>query len=89
MCKTYILYSSIRNKYYVGHTCDELDERIRKHKTNHHGFTGKTNDWVLVYHKGFESKSQAYAYEREIKSWKSRQRIELLVRPSGSEHPAL
>ncbi len=44
----YILYSATLNKYYIGHSSD-LENRIKKHNTNHKGFTGKVNDWKLVY----------------------------------------
>ncbi|WP_333908729.1 hypothetical protein [Marinigracilibium pacificum] len=35
-------------------------------------------DWELVYHEEFETKTDAYALEREIKGWKSRKKIEAL-----------
>ena len=76
---TYILFSQSLNKYYVGSSSDELKERLRRHNTNHKGFTGGIGDWTIVYQEGFESKSQAYAREREIKAWKSRKRIEKLI----------
>ncbi len=44
----YIIYSQQLDKYYVGHTSN-LDERLKKHHTNHKGFTGKANDWAVVY----------------------------------------
>ena len=78
MCHLYILYSSQIDKYYIGHTCDELSERLRKHNTNHKGFTGKANDWELVYTESFPQKEEAYARERQIKKWKSRIKIEQL-----------
>lgn len=80
MCFTYILYSKTLNKYYVGYTCDDLVERLRKHNSNHKGFTGKSSDWLLVYHEAFNNKQAASTREREIKSWKSRKRIEALLR---------
>ena len=64
--------------YYVGTTAD-LEERIRKHNTNHKGFTGKANDWEGVYIEEYESKSKALNREREIKKWKSRKMIEYLI----------
>ena len=79
----YILFSVIKNRYYVGYTGDDLTERIRKHNTNHKGFTGKTGDWVLKYHEAFETKAAAMKREVEIKSWKSRKLIERLI---GSAH---
>ncbi len=68
-----------RNIYYVGYTCDDLQERIRRHNTSHKGFTGKTGDWELKYSKTFEEKEQALAFEQQIKKWKSRKMIEVLI----------
>ena len=75
----YILYSSICDRYYVGHTGDDLQERLRKHNSNHKGFTGKASDWIIVYTETYPTKVTAYQREREIKAWKSRKKIELLI----------
>ena len=72
----YILYSEKKDQYYIGHTGDKLQERLRKHNSNHKGFTGTTADWKIVHHESFDSKSSAYERERELKAWKSRARIE-------------
>ena len=84
MYTCYILYSPIRNKYYIGHTGDDLSERLRKHNSHHKGFTGNTGDWKIVYIEQYTSKQEAYSREREIKSWKSSRRIGQLI---GSKHP--
>ena len=76
----YILYSPSANKYYIGHTTDSLDERIRKHNSNHKGFTGGRGDWTLMYHEVFETKSEALSREKQVKAWKSRKAIEQLIR---------
>ena len=76
---TYILYSENLDKYYVGYTSTSLDERLRKHNTNHKGFTGRTNDWKVAYVESFETKKDAYARERAIKAKKSRSYIEQLI----------
>ena len=78
-CYTYILYSKLLDKYYVGYTNILIEERIKKHNTNHKGFTGKANDWVVVYVEVFDSKNEAYARERKIKAKKSRKYIEKLI----------
>jgi putative endonuclease len=78
-CFTYILYSKLIDHYYIGYTCDDLKERLRKHSTNHKGFTGRSHDWIVVYKKSFENKTEAYAFERLIKSKKSRKYIEQLI----------
>jgi putative endonuclease len=75
----YILFSSIRNRFYVGHTGDDLQERLIKHNSTHKGFSGKVGDWEIVYTEAYPTKTAAYQREREIKLWKSRKKIELLV----------
>jgi putative endonuclease len=75
----YILYSELLNKYYIGHTGDSLEERLRKHNSKHKGFTGGIGDWQIVYREVFSTKSEAYAKERQIKGWKSRKKIEALI----------
>ena len=75
----YILFSSVKNKYYVGFTGDNLNERIRKHNTNHKGFTGGIGDWELKYSECFETKIEASNREKQIKNWKSRLLIEKLI----------
>ena len=75
----YILHSRTKNKYYIGHTGDDLQERLRRHNSDHKGFTGKTGDWTIVYKEEFKTRTEAYAREREIKSWKSRKKIEKII----------
>ncbi|KFF16804.1 GIY-YIG nuclease family protein [Flavobacterium hydatis] len=75
----YILYSKALNQYYIGHTSESLEERLRKHLSNHSGFTGKAKDWTVVYFEEFETKSLAYKRELEVKKWKSRLRVEKLI----------
>ena len=79
MCVCNILYSEKFGKFYIGHTCDEIAERLRKHNSNHKGFTGKVEDWQLVYLEQCKSKEEAIHREIEIKQWKSRKRIQALV----------
>lgn len=77
---TYILFSEKLDSYYIGYTGDTLQERLRNHNTNHKGFTGKTNDWVYKYIEKFETKKEAYARERYIKSRKSKMYLEKLIK---------
>jgi putative endonuclease len=79
MAITYILYSATIDKYYIGHTEDSMEERLRRHLSNHDGFTAKAKDWELVFSKTFDNKKEAHAFERQIKSWKSRKAMEKLV----------
>ncbi|WP_293743806.1 GIY-YIG nuclease family protein [uncultured Pedobacter sp.] len=83
MFYTYILYSKTRNKYYVGSTSD-LQNRLKKHNTNHPGFTGHTGDWCVVWSEVFETRTEAILKEKQIKSWKSRLMIEKLIASARS-----
>ena len=64
-CCIYILHSEELKKYYVGHTCEDLTERLRKHLSDHTGFTSKSKDWQIVYSELYDNKSAAY--QRELK----------------------
>ena len=65
--KTYILYSEHLEKYYIGSTSMDITERLRRHNTNHKGYTGKVNDWEVVYFKEFKDKRESLSLERRIK----------------------
>jgi len=84
MFKVYILFSEILDKFYVGHTSEELQERLRKHLSNHSGFTAKAKDWKIVYYEVFSDKSVAYKRELQIKSWKSKVKISQLIKDSNA-----
>jgi len=79
MYHCYILYSPSKDRYYGGSTGDILKERLRRHNSNHKGFSGNISDWRLVFSEQFETKTYALARERKIKSWKSRTMIEKLI----------
>ena len=84
----YILYSAQLDGYYIGYTGDDIDMRLRKHNSNHKGYTGKVSDWVVGYTELYEDKIEAMKREKQIKGWKSRRMIETLVaRSVGSGHP--
>ena len=74
----YIIYSSAKNRYYVGSSVD-VDKRLVKHNSNHAGFTGKIGDWEIKWTEEHPDKSPALKRERQIKSWKSRKMIEKLI----------
>jgi putative endonuclease len=80
----YILFSKILNKFYVGYTGDDIEERLRRHNSNHDGYTGKADDWELKYSESYDEKSIAAQREKQIKGWKSRKLIEKLIEDSAS-----
>ena len=85
---TYILFSETINKYYVGFSASDITSRIKKHNSNHKGFTGGKGDWILVYKELFDAKVDAMKREKQIKNWKSRKAIEALI-AKGSGNPDL
>ena len=85
MFTTYILYSKILDKFYIGYTGQDIQSRISKHLANHGGFTAKAKDWQLVYRELFASRQQAMFREKEIKNWKSKVRIKELISSSSIE----
>jgi putative endonuclease len=78
MFYTYILYSNKADKFYIGAT-ENLEQRLAKHRNKNKGFTNQADDWQIVYSKEFQTKSEALAYERQIKSWKSKKKIISLI----------
>ncbi len=79
MFYVYILYSKLKDCYYIGFTSLELKERLRRHLSSHKGFTGKVEDWEIVYFETYEDKKTAIIPEQTIKSWKSRIKLMELI----------
>ncbi len=75
----YILFSSTKEKFYIGFTSD-IEQRILRHNQKSKGFTGNNNDWKIVYTETFSEKSEAIAREKQIKSWKSKSKIQELIK---------
>jgi putative endonuclease len=76
----YILFSPSANKYYIGFTGDSMEERLRKHNTNHKRFTGGIGDWQIANTESFATKDEAMQRESTVKKWKSRKMIEALIK---------
>ena len=95
MYYVYILYSQELDRYYVGYCGVPIADRLSKHLSNHKGYTGRAKDWVVSYTEEYESRNLAYRRERELKSWKSRKRLEELIANNnidstvGPAHPDL
>jgi putative endonuclease len=74
----YILFSETKNRFYIGFTSN-LEERLIRHNQKSKGFTGSVNDWKVVYTENYPTKELAYQRELQIKSWKSRMKIQELI----------
>jgi putative endonuclease len=56
-----------------------MEERLRRHLSDHGGWTSRSKDWRVVHVEEHKDKVAAYAREREVKGWKKRKRIESLI----------
>jgi len=86
----YILHSASLDKFYVGYTGDNLEERVRRHLSNHKGFTASAKDWTVAHTEEYATKEAACNRELTIKAWKSKKIIKELVEKNtapGTEHP--
>ena len=93
MYKLYILHSESINRYYIG-VASDVNERLKRHLSNHGGYTSKAKDWKVVHLEEYPSKIEALAREKQLKKWKSAVRIKEMIERSrdalssvGSEHP--
>ena len=77
----YILFSHSLNKYYVGATQYDVQQRIVQHNTAHYGkgkFTAAANDWILFLELKANDFEHALRIEKHIKKMKSKVYIENL-----------
>ena len=82
----YILKSLRVQRYYVGHTSD-LEKRLKEHNTGRTKSTKAYAPWKVVHLEEFNTKSEAFKRELEIKSFRSGIKFKKLVNlerwPSG------
>jgi putative endonuclease len=63
----YVLYSQKDHKLYKG-TCSEIESRFLVHTSGGVKSTKHRRPLILIYTRKFESKSEALAYERYVKT---------------------
>ncbi len=74
----YIIYSTKLDKYYIGST-NNVEGRLRRHNSSNTGFTSTGKPWVIKYWEKFDNKTDAVKREFQLKSWKSRIKLEELI----------
>ena len=84
MAYMYVLYSGSIDRYYIGSTRGSLEERLRRHLSDHKGFTGKAKDWEICYSEFYADYKDASSREQALKRQKDRKQLELLVRRSSA-----
>jgi putative endonuclease len=63
----YIIYSRSIQRFYIGYTSERIEDRLRRHNSNHTGYTGKASDWTIVYTEEVLDKKEALRLETKIK----------------------
>lgn len=77
---TYIMTNQRHTVLYIGST-DATRRRVRQHRRGKVGsFTERYNINKVVFLKEFETLAQARAYEKKIKGWVRRKKIDLINR---------
>lgn len=74
----YILKSINKNWYYTGHTHD-LENRIVEHNTGRSRSTKVNRPYMLVYKEEYNTKSEAFKREQEIKRYKHGEAFKKLI----------
>ena len=83
MIGCYIIYSQKINKFYIGTTQSDIEQRISIHNNGTYGrnhFTISTNDWKLFLFIETNDFAHAVRIERKIKAMKSKKYIENLLK---------
>ena len=75
MFYVYILRSGKTGRRYVG-SCEDLDERIRRHNLGHSKGTRHGIPWGLLHSETFLTREQAIARERFYKTGKGRDQLD-------------
>ena len=75
MFTVYVLYSKTYDKIYIGYTSN-ITQRLSSHnQLATKGWTIKYRPWELVYTEIFETKTEALAREKQLKTGKGREFI--------------
>ena len=82
MYYVYILKSLKFERYYIGHT-NNLNKRLNEHNSGKTRSSKGYKPWAIAHTEKFETKSEAFRREKEIKSYKSGIKFRKLVNPES------
>ena len=77
MFHVYVLRSMKTGRYYVG-SCQDLDDRIRRHNAGHSKATRHGIPWFLVKKESFSTRTEAVRRERYFKTGRGRDELAVL-----------
>jgi len=75
MFYVYVIRSSKTGRRYVG-SCEDIDERLRRHNAGHSLATRHGVPWRLTYRETFAARNEALARERYFKTGKGRSELD-------------
>ncbi len=78
----YVLLSESTGQHYTGKTND-LSRRLEEHNHRHTRSTRGKGPWSLVYHEQLDSRREASARERFLKSGSGREFLNRVLRSPG------
>ena len=84
MYHTYIIQSEKTNQIYIGQT-NNLEDRLLRHNSNRNKWTKNKGPWVFIFHKEFETRSEAIILERKLKAFKKRERVLAWIQNNGQK----
>ncbi len=70
MYKVYILKTDSKERYYIGHS-EDVEKRLSEHNSAKTKSTKAYVPWKIIYTEEYQTKSEVYKREIEIKSYKS------------------
>ncbi len=76
---TYILFSPISGRYYIGST-KNVTERLLRHNKGATRSTKPYRPWEIVYFEEFDKKTEARKRENQIKAYKNGEAFKKLLR---------
>lgn len=75
---TYVLYSEVRNRLYIGQT-EDLPRRIEQHNTGKVSSTKPYRPYKLIYFEESDSRIKAMKREKDLKTSKGRVFVKTLI----------
>ena len=78
---TYVLFSPVSNKIYIGFTTN-LPQRICSHNHTGKGFTARYRPWALLYTEVHPTRAEAMKREKQLKGGQGRAWIKQYLVPS-------
>jgi putative endonuclease len=75
MFHVYVLRSATTGRRYIG-SCEDVDERLRRHNLGHSKATRHGIPWILVHRESFSSRAEATRRERYFKTGRGREELD-------------